>query len=270
MAASLIQTATNNTAGAVSLAIGSGQGWVTPAAGNLIVAWSSSDATNTGPAGFSPGPSVVDANAGYIWFAIAAGTESSLSIGIGAASSPTVFGLMEYSGVSATPTDVQSFWAGPTFTPASSTTATSVTGTGTIGDLFIAVACLGGPGTAFPSAPAWTNSFVNRQTVNGGTVNTSVAQTGFSADFQNTAPATVSTAASWTGTAAQRQELLIGFKLAAAAGPPPPTVGKAKNVRGPRHHLPGRKRTTKPSSIDIIQQPATPPPYIGWGWGTRN
>jgi hypothetical protein len=219
VAAVLVQTATNNTAGAATLAIGSGQGWATPAAGNLIVAWTSSDATNTAPAGFTAGPSVVDANAGYLWWKVAAGTESSLSIGIGATSSPTVFGLMEYSGVSATPTDVQNTWAGPTFTPASSTTAASVAATGADGDLFVAVACLGGPGTAFPSAPAWTNSFVNRQTVNGGTVNTSTAQTGFSADFQNTAAATVSTAASWTGTAAQRQELIIAFKLAAGGGP---------------------------------------------------
>jgi hypothetical protein len=223
VAATLVQTASNFVTASTSVTIGSGNGWATPTAGNLIALWAVSDAGITPPAGYTNGPSVVDSNAAYLWWKVAAGTETTAAFTVGASTSPTVVGAMEYSGVSATPTDVQNSSSIVT-TSGTTTTATSVTATGTSGDLFIAVAGLGFPGATFPTTPVWANSFVNRQTLSAGTAGASTAQLAFVADYQNTAAATVSTSCSWTNAAANRQGLILALKLSAGAPPEIPML----------------------------------------------
>jgi hypothetical protein len=219
VAASRIQNVTAPDAGVAALTIGSGQGWAAPTAGSLLVAWYNGDNTVTLPTGFTAGPSVVDGNACYIWWKVAAGTETSV-VFTQAASSDGEAGLLEYSGVAASPTDVQnsSTIAG---TLGTVTTSVSVTGTGTSGDLYMALAGLHGTGTAAPTGIAWTNSFTNVAALANGTPNTATYSAAFLGEFQNTGTGAVSTAASWTNNIQNRQELLIGFKLAAAAAANP-------------------------------------------------
>lgn len=218
--ATLVQFASNTTTGAASVAVGSTQGWAAPAAGNLLVAWANADVTITTPTGFTAGPSVVDNNGVYFWYkAVAAGTETSVSFPFGASTSPGTVGLMEYSGLAATPFDVQNS-STIASTAGTTTTAVSVTGTGTSGDLVIAIAGLHATTATFPTSPVWTNSFVNRQgPVNAGAVNSGTACCSFVGDFQSSAAGAVSTACSWTNSINDRQELVIAFKLAAGAAP---------------------------------------------------
>lgn len=226
MVASLVQSASNATTGTAvaSLAVGSTQGWVAPTVGNLIVAWVNADVTATTPTGFSGGPSVVDGNGVYLWYKIAAGTETTVTFPFTASDLGTG-GLLEYSGVAASPFDIQNF-SSVSGSSGTTTTAVSLTGTGATGDLWVSVAGLHGNSSgAGPASPTWTNSFTNRQTVKTGGVAAGDCYT-FVADFQNTAAATVSTSASWTTAALDRQELFIAFKLGAGGAPaaPPPGI----------------------------------------------
>jgi hypothetical protein len=234
MAATRVQNVTNTATTTTTITIGSTQGWVAPTAGNLIVAWYNGDATVTTPTGFTAGPSVVDGNGVYFWYKVAAGTETTTTF-TQAAASVGEAGLLEYSGMAATPFDVQN--ASPITTGSAGTTvpAVSVTATGTSGDLFLALAGLHGFGSASaPTAPTWTNGFTNIVALGAGTVNTASYSHAFVGEFQNTAAATVSTAASWTNTEQDRQEIVIAFKLAAGAAPvaPPPGILYIGPTRG--------------------------------------
>lgn len=261
MTATLVQTASNLTStGAASLAVGSGQGWAAPTAGNLLIAWANSDTTMT-LSGWTAGPSVVDQNAAYLWYKVAAGTETSVTFSAGGSTSPFTVGLMEYSGATATPFDVQGT-SSIQVTAGTTTTAVSVTGTGTNGDLLIAVAALHFLTATAPTGPTWTNSFVNRMTV-GPTTNASAAinDITFVGDFQNTAAATVSTACSWTNNASNRQELLIAFKLAAAGTtavfPVSSQRQRRQNVIPPRKWLARQGRVFVPLPAPTAAQAPT-------------
>lgn len=232
MVATLVQSVSNQTPGATSLAIGSAQGWVAPTAGNLIVAWANSDSTVTINNTMTAGPSVVDSNAVYLWWKVATGTETAFTF-TPAASDTLAAGLFEYSGLAAAPTDVQN--AAPATTGSSGTTvpSLSVTATGASGDLAIAVAGLHGNGAA-SSAPVWTGGFTNRQTMAAGTVGANAYVSTFVADFQNAAAATITTSCSWTGANVDRNEVMIAFKLAAVTAPsaPPPGILYIGPTRG--------------------------------------
>lgn len=213
MAAVLVQAASNTTTGASTLAVGSTQGWATPTSGNLLIAWTASDITMT-LAGWTAGPSVVDNDAAYIWYKIAAGTESTVTFSAGSATSPYVCGVLEYSGLAATPFDVSNFSANQ----ATNTTAASgsVTTTGTSGDLVFALACTHSINNM--SAPSWTNGFTNQQTANSGTT-TNLQMHAVCADLNQAVAGAISTTASWTGTGNDVQGLIIAFKIGAAAAP---------------------------------------------------
>lgn len=227
MAATLVQSALNQGATA-SLAVGSTQGWATPTSGNLLVAWANADATVTVNNSMAAGPSVVDGNGVYIWYKVSAGTETSFTFTPSVSDTITA-GVLEYSGVTGTPFDVQSS-SSIASGSGTSTTAVSVTATGTSGDLFVAVAGLHSLAST-PTSPTWTNGFINQQSNNAGTPNTTTFVASFVADFQNTAAATVSTTCSWTGTMNDRQELLIAFKLAAGgAAAQIPTLVMARSA----------------------------------------
>lgn len=214
MAATLVQSGTNSTTGAASVAVGSGQGWGAPTAGNLIVAFANGDTTTATPTGFTIDESVVDGNGVYLFYKVADGSETTVTFTLGTSASPVAVGLIEYSGMAASPADVHSNSSIPN-SAGTTTTSVSITGTGTTGDLFVAVAGLHGNGS--PTTPAWTNSFTNRLAVSAGTAaSVSYCQT-FVGDFQNTSAGAASTSCSWTGAIPDRQELLGAFKLGAAA-----------------------------------------------------
>jgi hypothetical protein len=228
VAATLIQSASNATAGASSISIGSGQGWAAPTSGNLLVACANGDAAAGDPAGFTAGPSVNDGNGVFMWWKIAAGTETTITFSIPVSTSPVGVGVLEYSGNAASPADADNS-SSVVGSPGTTTTSVSVTGTGTSGDLFVAVAGLHSNGS--PTTPSWSNSFVNQLTVPAGTAGAGNYCQMFVGDFQNTSAAAASTACSWSGGISDRQELLIALKLAAAAAAAPiPTLVMARST----------------------------------------
>lgn len=204
-----------------SLAIGSGDGWATPTAGNLLVASGNSDATVTmTTAGFTAGPSIVDGNGAYTWYKLAAGTESTVTITPGA-TVDTVLTVCEYSGVlNATP-DVtnSSTIAGVSGT---TTTAASITTTAAA-DLIIAFALVHSYATN-PTGPSWTNSFTNVLSPNSGTTSAARCITFVAELLPAGAAGSYSTVASWTNAANDRQHIILAFKAAAAAPARPALV----------------------------------------------
>jgi hypothetical protein len=227
-----VQSATNVDTGSTTIAVGSGQGWAAPTAGNLIVAFYNGDNTCTTPTGFSVGPSVVDNNACYCWYKVAAGTETSVSF-VQSASTQGQAWLIEYSGVTATPFDVQAT-STVTATSGSVTTSASVTTTGTSGALLLAVAALANTVVAsLPASPTWSNGFTNflafgdGAAVAGGTTSNMYA---FTADLTTASAGVVSTSCSWTNAMMNRQELLIAFKLAASAAAEIPILVMARST----------------------------------------
>jgi hypothetical protein len=210
--------------------IDSGTGWATPTAGNLIVVTANSDATVTmTSSGYTAGPSVVDNNAVYAWYKVAAGTETSVVVTLGA-STEIVHTACEYSGLTASPFDVSNTSTIPN-TDGTSTTSVSVTTT-VDGDLVIALAGLAdfsGSG-ANPTSPSWTNSFTNQLTsVSTGALG--VRCNSFYAELIAGTAGAVSTSASWTNSAFKRQELVLAFKAAAATTIPwsPPRLAQTRD-----------------------------------------
>lgn len=225
MAAVRVQSVSNQSPTTTSIPVTSTQGWAAPTVGNLLVAWYGGDNTVTTPTGWTAGPSVVDNDAVYFWWKIAASGDSAGVTFTQSGSTPGTAGLVEYSGVlSASPAETAGASA-TTNTAASggsSIGAISQAGTGTSGDLFVALAnAHNWSSTTPPTAPTWTNSFVNFASVSSisGTT-TGNASISFVADFQNTAAATPSTACSWsTTTVSNRSGLVIAFKLTTGAAP---------------------------------------------------
>jgi hypothetical protein len=219
VAAVIVQDKTAVTRGAASLSIGSGQGWAAPTAGNTIVAWASADTTITVNNTMTAGPSVVDNNAVYMWWKVAAGTETTFTFTTGGATSPTAVGVMEISGLAASPFDIQNFTSGGT---ATSSASVSVTTTGSSGDFLIAVCGIHHTvGGTSPTSATWTNGFTNIDLVDSGAV-ASVDVTGFVGTLTQATAAAISTVCSWTGgNGSDGQVLLLALKLAAAAAPIP-------------------------------------------------
>jgi hypothetical protein len=217
MAAVLAQDRTASTRGAASLSVGSAQGWAAPTAGNTLLAWASGDATVTVNNTMTAGPSIVDNNAVYMWWKVAAGTETTFTFTPGASTSPVAVGVMEISGLAASPFDIQNSASTGSGT---STPSVGVTTTGASGDFLVALAGMhhGAVGSA-PSAPSWTNGFTNIDSVDTGTVATTDCAAFIGTLSQGTAGA-ISTVCSWTGGVNDSQALIIAFKLAAAGGAP--------------------------------------------------
>jgi len=200
-----------------SLAIGAGDGWATPTAGNLLAATANGDNLVSTPGGWTAGPSVVDDNAIYLFWKIAAGTESTVTLTEGGATD-MISTVCEYSGATATPLDVSNT-STITVTEGTTTTNTSVTTTAA-NDLVIAVAGVYRfTATSSASAPSWTNSFANQlsQTVTGATNRGAT----FLAELTAGAAGAYATSASWTGSMTCRQELVIAFKASATTAAEP-------------------------------------------------
>lgn len=209
MAIAAVQRLSKIATAATSVTFASGDGWATPASGNLIVLTINSDNVASTPSGFTAGPSVVDDNAVYLYYKVSNGTESSITITVGTAN--LVATACEYSGVTASPFDVSN---SSTILRSNGTTTTSTSVTTTAAnDLIIAVAGLAkydATGTQ-PTGISWTNSFTNQLSngVGWGTLNQ--AQTFYAEQLVTTATA-YSTSASWTNNAEDRQQLIIAFK----------------------------------------------------------
>src|SRR5688572_18916593 len=104
MAFTAVQRVSKAAAAVTSLAIGSGDGWSTPTSGNLLVATANGDNIVSTPSGWTAGPSVVDDNAGYLFWKISAGTESTVTLNEGG-TTDMIATVCEYSGNTATPVD---------------------------------------------------------------------------------------------------------------------------------------------------------------------
>jgi hypothetical protein len=219
VAATRVQSVANQSL-TTSIPITATQGWAAPTVGNLLVAWYGGDNTVTTPTGFTAGPSVIDNNAVYFWWKIAVSGDSAGVTFTQAGASAGTAGLVEYSGVvSASPAETPGASATYNATGVSATTigTLSQAGTGTSGDLFVAMVNSHGWSTASaPASPVWTNSFVNFVVQTSASSNPT-QNTSFVADFQNTAAATASTTCSWTNAAGERSAIIIAFKLAAGA-----------------------------------------------------
>jgi hypothetical protein len=236
VAIAAVQRASNAAVGSTTGSVGAGQGWVTPTVGNLLIATWNLDVTMTTPSGWMAGPSIVDDNAPYMFWKISDGTESTVSATF--ASTNPVTTACEYSGASTTPFDVQNS-STVTNTPGSSTTSTGVTTTAA-GDLVFAMAGLADFNAAFqaaPTAPSWTNSFVNVLSQNVGPSTAKHLNT-YIGELVVGAAGAYSTACSWsTASMEDRHLLVIAFKAAATccrAGRP---AGGRVAGRQPQLHL---------------------------------
>jgi hypothetical protein len=216
VAIAAVQRASNVGVGVTALSVGAAQGWAAPAAGNLLVITINVDVVVSTPSGWTAGPSVVDDNAAYLYYKIAAGTESTISVTV-----PSTNGIItacEYSGATATPFDVQNS-STIAASPGSTTTSVSTTTTAA-NDLVFAAACLYDFNAAFqpaPTSPVWTNSFANVITQD---VNPNAARHGstFVAELSAGAAGAYATACSWSSSLPEaRHQLQIAFKAAAVA-----------------------------------------------------
>lgn len=212
------QRVSNAAIGATSVSVGAPQGWVTPTAGSLLVMTLNVDVIASTPSGWTLGPNVVDDNAAYLFYKIAAGTESTIAPTF--SSTNPVITVCEYPGATATPFDVQNSSA-VTASGGSTTTAAPVTTT-VAGDLIFSAAMLYDFNTPFqpaPTAPAWTSSMVNVLSQN---VSPSVARHGhtFVGELTAGAAGLYSTACSWSSALMDtRHQLTIAFKAAAVTTP---------------------------------------------------
>jgi hypothetical protein len=199
-----------------SMSIGSGDGWVTPTAGNLLLVFGNADATLTmGTAGFTAGPNIVDGNGAYAWYKSAAGTESAITI-TPSVSDDVVLTVCEYSGVIPTPLD-----ASNSSTIASSNgvvTSAAVLSSTAAGDLIVGAALTHSPAASTPTGASWSGGFVNVLTADSGTANPITQRcTSFVGELMPAGAAgSYSTVCTWTNTAFDRQHIILAFKAAAA------------------------------------------------------
>lgn len=208
-----------NSAASTSIAIGSGDGWSTPTAGNLLVVSSNGDFTSTAPTGagtWTAGPSIVDGNGVYTWYKVATGTESTITVSLTSGSFDFVITACEYSGTSATPFDVSN---STTNSGVSSFTSTSTGVTTTVaGDLVIAFGLFHGAGATAPTFVSWSNSFVNGLSATSGLVRNQAGYTFVGELIVAGAAGAYSTVLTTaTSQSSDRQCIVLAFKAGAGA-----------------------------------------------------
>jgi hypothetical protein len=233
MAATRVQAAsaaTTGTTGVTSLAVGATQGWAAPTVGNLIVAWANANITVTTPTGFTAGPGVLDGNDTHIFYKVAAGTETTITFPFTSADLGTV-GCLEYSGIGTLGATPPRNTASAVASGGTSSPSVSVTGTGTVGDLFIVAACNHAASAASMGTPTWTGGVTNVQTVVTGGTTPNDCGTAIG-EFQNTSAAALTTVASWTGSYLDRQALVIAFLLS-SGGPAAGAIPMLSSYVGP-------------------------------------
>jgi hypothetical protein len=219
-----------NNAASTSISIGSGDGWVTPTAGNLLVVSANGDFTSTAPTGagtWNAGPSIVDGNGTFTWWKIATGTESTVTVSLTSGTFNFCITLAEYSGVAATPLDTSN-----SITNAGSGSFTlvmpSVTTT-VAADLVLFFGLVHGAGSIAPVFSSWTASVVNTITAASNSTPANAVAYSFVGELAP-AGAAGSYTSTLTVTASQpsdRQGIILAFKAGAAApaqGPVKPMI----------------------------------------------
>lgn len=182
-------------------------------AGNLILIGANSDATLTPPVGFATAASAINAQATYLFWKIATGGETTLTV-TPSVGRPIALVAAEYSGIAASPVDqtvsasaVGSSTAGPVSAGATSTTVQAV-------ELVVAVT---GPHSysspSPPGSPTWTNSYAGR----GAAASALVATAGrnsaaFLADLVVGTVGAQSTSTSWTNSSQDWGAVIATFK----------------------------------------------------------
>jgi hypothetical protein len=217
-----------------ALAIGAGDGWATPTAGNTLVVAVCSDFTVTAPSGsgtWTAGPSIVANSAVYTYYKTAVGTESTITLSPSGSAKISVtaceYGAMLAPSFDTSNSSVINNSLGTTTTAASVTTTAAA-------DLIVAFALLHGTGggtIASPTGPSWSNSFVNQLTTStGGT--TDADCTIFVGELIAGAAGSYSTVCTWTNQRGDREHVILAFKADPAA-PSAPVRYPAR--RGPNY-----------------------------------
>lgn len=196
----------------VSLSIGSGDGWVTPTPGNLLVVSGNSDATLTmTTAGFTAGPSVVDGNGAYVWFKQATGAESTITITPGSAATTSMTAL-EIPGlllpIDASNSSIIAGVGGTTTTAASVTTTAAA-------DFVLAFALIHSvpAAGAMATGPSWSNGFVNRLSITTAGVGGPDSAI-FVGELNVGGAGSYSTVCTWTNNMNDRQHIIVAFRAA--------------------------------------------------------
>ncbi|MCW2900313.1 MAG: hypothetical protein JWO67_2578, partial [Streptosporangiaceae bacterium] len=216
MAPVAVQRVQKAATAAATISFASGDGWSTPTAGNLIVVTINCDVTVSTPSGYTLGPNVVDDNAVYLFYKIAAGAESTVTVPTNGSTNIAAT-CCEYSGLTASPIDVSNTSANAGV-DGTTTTSTSITTTAA-GDLVIAVAGLADFAGArvAQTGPTRTHSFTNQLTSNAAPSTNKQINT-FYAELTAGAAGAVATSCSWTGLMPARQQLIVAFKAATGGG----------------------------------------------------
>lgn len=180
-------------------------------AGNLLIAIGASDATVATPAGYTLATSAVNASALYIWYKVAAGGETAVTL------TPSVTdtccaALLEYSGMAASPGDqvATATGTGGTVGPVS---AGSTPATSQASELVIAaVNPASFTAASGPTAPSWSAGFAAR--LGGATAFGTTAQNQalFVAELVASSIGAQTTSASWTNSANAWGACIATFK----------------------------------------------------------
>lgn len=182
-------------------------------AGNLILIGANSDATLTPPAGFATAASAINAQATYLFWKIATGGETTLTV-TPSVGRPLALVAAEYSGINASPVDqtasnsaTGSSTAGPVSAGATGTTTQAV-------ELVVAVT---GPHSysspSPPGSPTWTNGYNGRGAAASALVATSGRNSAtFLADLIVSSVGAQSTSTSWTNSSQDWGAVVATFK----------------------------------------------------------
>jgi hypothetical protein len=172
----------------------------------------SSDATLTTPDGLAAAVSAINNQACYLWWAIAAGGETTFTT-TPSISDSVAMAALEYSGIAASPLD-QTVSATGTTTTAGPVGPGTTAATAQAVELVVAAV---GPhsysGSLLPSSPSWSGGFTGRTAgATADTVNTGRNVALFVADLVTSSTGTQTTTVSWTNAANDWGAVLATFE----------------------------------------------------------
>lgn len=188
----------------------------TAVANNLLVAWANSDSTVAlQTAGYTNAVTDINGNGCYVWYKVAAGTETTITFVTGTVAKPIACGIIEYSGLAtASPLDTSV----KAYATSAALVGPALSGTLTQTDLIVAFSNLKGLSADVPISGTWTASITNFATAWTGAQTAADCYT-FVGDLLGTAPAgTFATQNSYTTpsspTGADRESNYVAFKIA--------------------------------------------------------
>ena len=182
-------------------------------AGNLLVIGACSDATIATPSGFSLGEQAVDAQGAYLFYKIAAGGETTLTVTPGV-SRPAAMVIAEYSGITASGPLDQTATATNSGSPFVSASPGTSSATTQAVELVVAAVCPHSfADNAQPASPSWSNSYTGRGTAVSAYTTTGAQNSGvFLADLVVSSTGAQTTAATWTNSSQDWGAILATFK----------------------------------------------------------